>query len=142
MEVREEKEWENVQQFNNGPPMTILQAKLLALLGQAHDMFSRIFQIRIYEFFDQWEICVCFQLRTIGEKYIDSYSKNSWKHVVSSILVSLEPKMPGILKELQAFVYESIFGNSMSFKLFQLTSLCRFLLLITRHLGKFTYLFS
>ena len=51
MEIREEKEWENVQQFNTGPPMTILQAKLLALLGQAHDMFSRIFQIRIYEFF-------------------------------------------------------------------------------------------
>ena len=49
MEVREEKEWENVQQFNTGPPMTILQAKLLALLG--HDMFSRIFQIRIYDFF-------------------------------------------------------------------------------------------
>ena len=41
MEVREEKEWENV--INNRPPMTILQAKLLALLGQAHDMFSRIF---------------------------------------------------------------------------------------------------
>jgi hypothetical protein len=51
MEIREEKEWENVQQFNNGPPMTILQAKLLALLGQAHDMFSRIFQIGILEFF-------------------------------------------------------------------------------------------
>ena len=51
MEIREEKEWENVQQFNTGPPMTILQAKLLALLGQAHDMFSRIFQIRIYESF-------------------------------------------------------------------------------------------
>ena len=51
MEIREEKEWENVQQFNTGPPMTILQAKLLALLGQAHDMFSRIFRMRIYEFF-------------------------------------------------------------------------------------------
>ena len=54
MEIREEKEWENVQQLNTRPPyvpMTILQAKLLALLGQAHDMFSRIFQIRIYEFF-------------------------------------------------------------------------------------------
>ena len=49
MEVREEKEWENVQQFNCRPPMTILQAKLLALLGQAHGMFSRIFQVRIYE---------------------------------------------------------------------------------------------
>ena len=50
MEIREEKEWENVQQFNTGPPRTILQAKLLALLGQAH-MFSRVFQVRIYEFF-------------------------------------------------------------------------------------------
>ena len=50
MEVREEKEWENVQQINTGPPMTILQSTLLALLGQAHDMFSRIFQIRIHEF--------------------------------------------------------------------------------------------
>ena len=47
MEVREEKEWENVT--NNRPPMTVLQAKLLALLGQAHDMFSRIFHVRIYE---------------------------------------------------------------------------------------------
>ena len=45
MEVREEKEWENIHQFNSRPPMTILQAKLLALLGQAHDMFSRIFQV-------------------------------------------------------------------------------------------------
>ena len=51
MEVREEKEWENVRQIRTGPPMTILQTKLLALLGQAHDMFSRIFQMRIYEFF-------------------------------------------------------------------------------------------
>ena len=50
MEVREEKEWENVRQINTGPPMTILQTKLLTLLGQAHDMFSRIFQAQIYEF--------------------------------------------------------------------------------------------
>ena len=50
MEVREEKEWENVQQFNTGPPMTILQAKLLALLGQAHDMFLRIFHLQFHEF--------------------------------------------------------------------------------------------
>ena len=50
MEVREEKEWENLQHLNTGPPMTILQSTLLALLGQAHDKLSRIFQIRIHEF--------------------------------------------------------------------------------------------
>ena len=84
MEIREEKEWEKVQKFN-GPPMTILQVKLLALL------------------------------------------------------VNLEPKMPGIMRKLQIFLRESIFANSMGFKLFQLTNLCRFFLLITRHLGEFSY---
>ena len=56
-------------------------------IGQAHDMFSRIFRIRIYEFFLPnnicfdfskclklsrkclfWPICFLFQLRNIGEK--------------------------------------------------------------------------
>ena len=80
---------------------------ILPPIGQAHDMFSRISRIRIYDFFHQllcdnmfWfsqmlitekkmsffeqkEIFLLFQLK----KFVGSYSKNSWKHVVSSILV-------------------------------------------------------
>ena len=38
--------------------------------------------------FDQnKELVFFFQLRNIGEQFLDSYSENSWKHVVSSILV-------------------------------------------------------
>merc|ERR1719394_2441956 len=81
MEVREEKEWENVENFN-GPVMTTKQAKLL------------------------------------------------------TFLVNLEPKMPGIMKQVQEFIREAMFGTGiMSYKLFQLTNLTRFLLLVTRHLG-------
>jgi len=81
MEVREEKEWEDVENFN-GPMMTTKQAKLLTLL------------------------------------------------------VNLEPKMPGIMKQLQEFFREAMFGTGiMSYKLYQLSNLTRFLLLTTRHLG-------
>ena len=43
-----------------------------------------------YDTYDQWGICFCFQLRNIGEKFVDSYSKNSWKHVVNSLILSVE----------------------------------------------------
>ena len=76
-------------------------------IGQAHDMFSRIFRIRIYEFFLPnnicfdfskclklsrkclfWPICFLFQLRNIGEKIHRFLFWNSWKHVVNSIIAT------------------------------------------------------
>ena len=66
--------------------------------GQAHDMFSRIFRIRIYEFFYQILCDICFDFlkwsklrkktwEIAVKKFVDSYSENSWKHVVNSITV-------------------------------------------------------
>ena len=84
--------------------------------GQVHDMFSRIFRIRIYEFFvtnitkyyvifvmifsncsklrRRWmpflsnrEFVIFFKWEILLKKFVDLYLENSWKHVVSSILV-------------------------------------------------------
>ena len=82
-----------------------------SIIGQAHDMFSRIFSIRFYEFFLRNIVWFFFsQMLKVENKisrYLpltllwptkkyywllkkigDSFSKNSWKHVMSSIIVN------------------------------------------------------
>ena len=82
--------------------------------GQAHDMFSRIFRIRIYKFFlpnimqylfwfficsklrkkmpclTHKEFVFIFYWKILLKKFVDLFSENSWKHVVSSIEVKEE----------------------------------------------------
>ena len=56
-----------------------------------------------------------------------------------SLLIHLEPAMAGILNEAQTFTRQMIFearNNLGRFKMCQLANVCRFFLLISRHLGK------
>ena len=80
-------------------PVTIVIISISSLIGQAHDILSRIFRAPIYEFFvlifsnaqnwekkyHIWPIRYIFVFFCNWE--IDFYSKDSWKHVVNSIIV-------------------------------------------------------
>ena len=83
----------------------------IQIFGQAHNMFLRIFRLQIYEFVikkyylifllifsnaQNWEkklflsnkeIVFFFNSEVLMDKFVFFSSKNSWKHIVSSIIV-------------------------------------------------------